>query len=356
MKSHSYILKDTLATIGILCVSFFVCLIIQNIFNTGALVSSIFILGVFLTSAITQGYVHGIVASFVSVLAVNYAFTFPYFKLNFTIPENLISAVVMIVISLITCSFTTSLKRSEAIKAESEKEKMRANLLRAVSHDLRTPLTSIYSAGSTMYKNRKKLTDEQQDKILSGICDDADWLSRMVENLLSITKLDGGNVKIIKTDTALDELIDSVLIKFQKRYPNQKVEIHIPDDFIMIPMDALLIQQVLINILENAMQHAKGMTKLSLKVFTLSDKAIFEIEDNGCGIPEEKMEHIFTGYYAPDDTSIDSGKNNAGIGLSVCATIIKAHGGDIKAENLKTGGALFRFILDMEEKEDDDEQ
>ena len=187
MKSHSYILKDTLATIGILCVSFFVCLIIQNIFNTGALVSSIFILGVFLTSAITQGYVHGIVASFVSVLAVNYAFTFPYFKLNFTIPENLISAVVMIVISLITCSFTTSLKRSEAIKAESEKEKMRANLLRAVSHDLRTPLTSIYSAGSTMYKNRKKLTDEQQDKILSGICDDADWLSRMVE------KTEGGH-------------------------------------------------------------------------------------------------------------------------------------------------------------------
>lgn len=196
MKGHSHILKDTLITIGILCAGFLVCLIIQSIFKTEALISAIFILGVFLISAITQGYVYGIAASFISVLAVNFAFAFPYFKLNFTIPENLVSAIIMIVISLITCGFTTRLKYSEAINAEGEKEKMRANLLRAVSHDLRTPLTSIYSAGSTLYKNRKKLTDEQQDKILSGICEDAAWLSRMVENLLSITKLDGGMLKL----------------------------------------------------------------------------------------------------------------------------------------------------------------
>ncbi len=356
MKNHSHILKDTLITIGILCGTFLICLVVQNIFKTEALVSAMFILGVFLTSAITQGYIYGMVASFISVFAVNFAFTFPYFKLNFTIPENLVSAIIMIVISLITCGFTTRLKHSEAIKRESEKEKMRANLLRAISHDLRTPLTSIYSAGSTLYKNRKKLTDGQQDKILTGICEDAAWLSRMVENLLSITKLDGGNVKIIKIDTALDELVDSALVKFQKRYPAQKVDINIPDDFIMIPMDALLIEQVIINILENAMQHAKGMTKLLLNVFTLSGKAIFEIQDDGCGISDEKMKHIFTGCYTPTDTSIDSNRNNAGIGLSVCATIIKAHGGDIKAENLKTGGAVFRFILDMEEKETNDQQ
>lgn len=93
--------------------------------------------------------------------------------------------------------------------------------------------------------------------MLQDIQQDAQWLFRMVENLLSITKLDSGKVKIIKTPTVLDELIDSVILKFHKRYPDQEVEIDIPDEFVVIPMDAILIQQVLINILENAVQHAK---------------------------------------------------------------------------------------------------
>jgi len=115
-------------------------------------------------------------------------------------------------------------------------------------------------------------------------------------------------------------------------------------------MDALLIEQVLINILENAVQHAEGMTSLKFKVFTISGKAIFEIKDNGCGIPEEKLKDIFSGAYTTYCDMSDNKKNNAGIGLSVCASIIKAHGGDIKAENSKDGGCVFRFILNMEDK------
>lgn len=129
--------------------------------------------------------------------------------------------------------------------------------------------------------------------MLQDIQQDAQWLFRMVENLLSITKLDSGKVKIIKTPTVLDELIDSVILKFHKRYPDQEVEIDIPDEFVVIPMDAILIQQVLINILENAVQHAKGMVHLELKVFLVADKAVFEVQDDGCGIPEEKLESVF---------------------------------------------------------------
>jgi two-component system sensor histidine kinase KdpD len=153
----------------------------------------------------------------------------------------------------------------------------------------------------------------------------------------------------------LDELIDSVILKFKKRYPAQKVILELPDDVVMIPMDAILIEQVLVNILENAVQHAEGMTLLTLRVFKLGKKAIFEIKDNGCGINSKRIDTLFTGYYAQEAGIADSQKKNAGIGLSVCATIIKAHGGSIKAENAETGGAVFRFALDTEEIDDEAE-
>lgn len=129
-------------------------------------------------------------------------------------------------------------KRHEAIKAEGEKERMRANLLRAVSHDLRTPLTTIYASSLTLLENRSNLTEEQKIKILQGIQEDADWLMRMVENLLSVTRIDSGRIKIVKTPTVLDELIDSVILKFRKCYPNQDVMLDIPDDIVVIPMYA----------------------------------------------------------------------------------------------------------------------
>ncbi|MBQ8903149.1 MAG: PAS domain-containing sensor histidine kinase, partial [Oscillospiraceae bacterium] len=305
----------------------------------------------FLISFLTEGYIYGVVSALFSVLIFNFAFSLPFFEFNFTIPENIISAVIMIIVTIITGTLTTQIKRQEAIKAESEKERMRANLLRAVSHDLRTPLTTIYGASSTMLDNFDVFSEEQKLTMLCGIREDSQWLTRMVENLLSVTRLDGGNVKILKTSVSLEELIDSVLKKFRKRYPEQKVILDIPDDFVSIPMDALLIEQVLVNILDNAVEHAEGMTELHLKVSIDDKKAIFEISDNGCGIEPERLKTIFTCYgrcTAPTDTKI-----NSGIGLSVCATIIKAHGGEISAENLNDGGAIFRFSLEIEENYDE---
>lgn len=353
MKKSSGILKDTLITGAIICVCFALCLIIQYIFETNYLISGIFVLGVFLTSVLTQGYVYGIVAALISVLAVGFAFTFPHFTFDFTIPENIISAIILLVVTIITCGLTTKIKRQEVIKAESETERMRANLLRAVSHDLRTPLTTIYGSSSALLDNYDSFSDEQCKQMIAGIKEDSDWLSRMVENLLSVTRLDGAKVELIKTATVLDELIDSVLVKFAKRYPNQKVIVDIPEDIVVIPMDVLLIEQVAINILENAVRHAEGMTRIYVKVFTVSGKAIFEIKDNGCGIDEDKLPNIFTGCYSGGAAPSDGRKNNAGIGLSVCSSIIKAHGGDVSAENLEEGGCVFRFSLDTEDYEND---
>ena len=320
--------------------------------------SMVFLLAVFFVSMYTDGYWWGVAGSVISVLAVNFAFRTPYFAFNFTIPENIFSGVVMLVVSFMTSTLTTRVKKQEQLRMESETEKMRATLLRAVSHDLRTPLTSIYGACSTVIENYDSLEKEQKLKLLGEACSDAQWLNRMVENLLSVTRFDGGQVAVQKTPTVLDELIDTVLVRFQKRYPKVPVTTYLPDSFIVIPMDSMLISQVLTNLLENAAVHAEGMTQLTLRVFTLGSRAVFEVSDNGCGIPKERLRTLFTGVL-PADAAADSGKHGMGIGLSVCAAIIKAHGGEIKAESTPGEGTTIRFWLETEEvdtEETEDEQ
>ena len=345
---RSKIIKDILITVTVMLLAIFSSMVFKKL-NVLEHSTTIFVFAVFLISLYTDGYVYGILSGIVAMLAVNYAFTYPYFKWDFMTPVNVISAVIMTMIAVLTGMLTTKLKEHEVMKAESERERMRANLLRAISHDLRTPLTTIYGASCTLAENIDTLSDEQKRNVLKSIQEDSTWLIRMVENLLSITRIDDGRIKIIKTPIVLDELIESVMSKFTSRYPGQKIEMELPDDIVVIPMDAILIEQVLVNILENAVVHAKGMTKLILRVYTTAHEAVFEVEDNGCGIPKERMHHIFTGCYDGLDNNSDSCKRNAGIGLSVCATIIKAHGGEISAENLKSGGAVFRFALEKEE-------
>ena len=348
MLSKKRVILDCCRMILILVLAFAVNLILRRLFNTQTMTPMIFVLGVYLVAWRTQGYFWGIIASLISVLAVNFAFTYPYWAFNLIRPECLSSAVVMLVVSIMTSALTTKIKRQEQMKAEAEKERMRGNLLRAVSHDLRTPLTSIYGACSAMLENYDEIPRENHLKLLSDVCGDAQWLVRMVENLLSVTRIDADGVQLAKNDTVLEELIDTVLVKFRKHYPEQTVQLEIPDDFVSIPMDAMLISQVLMNLLENAVFHAKGMKHLRLRVEVRYGWAYFHVEDDGCGIPEEKLPKLFTGMLdseAPTDLS----RSSMGIGLSVCSAIIKAHGGDIWARRRPTGGTEVGFRLEMED-------
>ena len=338
---------DWLFTALMLIAAFGINLLLKEIFNTQTMIPIIFVLAVFLIARKTSGYLCGVSASLAGVLAMNYAFTYPYYAFDLISPECVSSAIVMLIVSVMTGTLTTQIKAQDKVKADAEKERMRGNLLRAVSHDLRTPLTAIYGACSALMENYDELNKQQHLKLLSDIQGDASWLVRMVENLLSVTRVDDQSVKLAKQDTVLEELVDAVMVKFRKHYPDVKIQVSIPEDFVSIPMDAMLTQQVLMNLLENAVFHAKGMQNLWLTVELEKDRAIFRVADDGCGLPVERLTDIFSGFQGA--TPSDMGRSNMGIGLSVCAAIVKAHGGRIWAQNRAEGGAEFLFTLDMED-------
>ena len=348
MQINRRTLWDGFFMVAVLLVTFFVNLFLVDRFQTKTMTPMVFVLGVFLVSWRTQGYHWGIIASLISVLLVNWAFTYPYWAFDLMSPECVSSAAVMLIVATMTGALTTRLKQQEKIKAEAEKERMRGNLLRAVSHDLRTPLTSIYGACSVIIENFDILPKERQLKLLQDIQADSQWLNRMVENLLSVTRVDADKVRLSKNSTVLEELVDALIVKFHKHYPKQNVQVELPEGFISIPMDPVLIEQVLMNLLENALFHAKGMEHLWLRVTLKEHQVEFSVEDDGCGIPPERMDRLFTGML-DSESPADSTRSNMGIGLSVCRTIIKAHGSELKAENRPGGGARFSFVLEMEE-------
>ena len=184
--------------------------------------------------------------------------------------------------------------------------------------------------------------------LLKDMQSDAQWLNRMVENLLSVTRVDADKVRLSKHSVVLEELIDTLLVKFYKHYPDQTVQVEIPEEFVSIPMDPMLIEQVLMNLLENAVFHAHGMRNLWLRVTVKNNLAVFTVEDDGCGIPQDRMAYLFTGLL-DSEAPADSTRSNMGIGLSVCRTIIKAHGGELKAANRPEVGAAFTFAIQMED-------
>ena len=343
------ILRNILITVGIMGAATIVCLALQHFSEADTHVPLLFVLAVVIVARFTEGYVYGILSAMAAVVLVNYVFTYPYFELNFSITGYPLTFVVMLATAVMVSALTTQIKWQEQIRLEVEKEKTRANLLRAVSHDLRTPLTSIYGACSAMLENYDALPRQTHIKLLSDVCADAQWLVRMVENLLSVTRVDTSTVRLSKNDTVLEELIDAVLVKFHKHYPDTEVHVEIPEEFVSIPMDAMLISQVLMNLLENAVFHAKGMENLRLRVEVKGSWAYFYVEDDGCGIPEEKLSRLFTGMLG-SEAPTDQSRSSMGIGLSVCSAIIKAHGGEIWANKRAGGGTEVGFRLEMEDE------
>lgn len=320
-------------------------------------IAMLYTLGVFIITRYTNGYIYGMLFSIMSVLSVNFFFTYPYQDFNFTIEGYQVTFVGMFAIAIITSAMSTNMKQQaeqiaqqEKDLMEAQKEKMRANLLRAVSHDLRTPLTGIIGNSSSYLEMGDKLSDEEKNELMEHINSDANWLLNMVENLLSVTRINNETASVAKSLEAVDEVASAAVIHFRQRFPDAEVRVKVPDDLVMVMMDAMLIQQVILNILQNAQMHAKSTKPLELTIDEDREKVFFHIRDYGVGIDESRLETIFDGEgYRPDETKTD-GYKGMGIGLSICKTIINAHGGKIIAIN-HPDGAEFRFSLPKEKEE-----
>lgn len=310
-------------------------------------VGIVFMLAVMLAARYTDGYVPGIIASIIGVICVNYVFTYPFMELDFTLDGYPVTFIAMLLISGITSTTTTHLKEQNHILMEAEKETMRANLLRAVSHDLRTPLTGIIGASSGYLENSSHMTEEEKTLMVSNIHEDANWLLNMVENLLSVTRIRDTGAQVTKSAEPLEEVAAEAVQRFHKRLPDAVIHVTVPDDFIMVPMDATLIEQVIINLLENAVYHSHSDEPIDLNITVHDGFAWFDITDRGCGILPERLDTLFDGCTPSPNNSGDSHKG-MGIGLSICKTIITAHGGTISASNEKQG-ARFTFTLPLGE-------
>ncbi len=317
-------------------------------------IALVYILTVILISYHTDKYRYGILAAICSVFFIN-LLTYPFFEFNFAMSGYPITFLFMYFISILTSATTFRLKDQarrikddEKLILEAEKEKLRANLLRAVSHDLRTPLTSIIGASSSYLENEDTLSSGEKRALVSQISEDADWLLHMVENLLSVTRItDSGANTLKKSPEAMEEVLLDAISTIRKRYPSMQVRMSLPDEFLLVPMDPLLIKQVIMNLLENAYFHAHSQKPVECFLSSADDSVSVHIRDYGIGIPKEHTDSIFDAAPSSPSSASDTRKG-MGIGLSICKAIINAHGGSIHAVS-HPDGAEFYFTLPKEE-------
>lgn len=348
--NKKHIIKNSLITLGILAATALLCLFLQRFSEADTHVPLVFVLAILFISRFTDGYAYGIIASVICVMGVNYIFTYPYFAFNFTLTGYSLTFVVMLTVSWCVSALTTQIKKQEKVRLEIEKEKMRGNLLRAVSHDIRTPLTAISGAASALMENYKFLTEEDVLELVKNMKEESQWLIQIVENLLSITRMENGSgaPKLTTEEELVEDIVGSAVLKFKKRHSNIEISVTLPEDILLVPMDGILIEQVMVNLLENSVQHGKHTSKIWIRVIDERDYAVFYVEDNGVGIKDSVLPKIFDGNIHSDSGEESDSARNMGIGLSVCMSIVKAHKGGMKAENRKEGGARMKFWLPKE--------
>lgn len=271
-------------------------------------IALLYIIAQILIARYTNGYLHGLFSSVFSVICINFFFTYPFFRLNFTLSGYPVTFIGMLIITLLTTATTSSLLSDDSI-----------------------------------------LSDAEKRELLENIENDSSWLLNMVENLLSVTRInDTVTHQVNKTPEIVEEVVAEAVQRLKKRFPSASIIVHVPTDYLLIPMDAILIEQVLINLLENALIHSGSSHSPELTVTDHPDHVTFCVKDFGHGLNPDVIPDIFSGI-CHNTGSVDSHKG-MGIGLSICKTIIDAHNGYIEAKN-HTNGALFLFTLPKEEEE-----
>jgi two-component system sensor histidine kinase KdpD len=234
------------------------------------------------------------------------------------------------------------------ISLEIEREKLRANLLRMISHDLRTPLTSISGNAGILMGSAGSLSDGQKRSLYADIYDDSMWLINLVENLLSITRLDNGAVSIALQPELVEEVVEEALQHVDRRKAEHRIEVRLGDELMMARMDSRLIAQVLINLVNNAIRYTLPGSRIEISAHREERVVVMEVSDDGPGIPKHQKEHLFDMFYTADNALAD-GRRGLGLGLSLCRSIVQAHGGAMALKDNSPRGTVFSFTLPLEE-------
>ena len=236
-------------------------------------------------------------------------------------------------------------KEKNAVLAKNEQ--LRGDLLRAISHDLRTPLCSISGNADMLLSNSDRLDEATRYQIYTDIHEDSEWLIGVVENLLSITRLNDGRLKFKFTDQLLDEVIAESLRHVSRKHDAYKIVADC-EELVLTRMDVHLIIQVLVNLIDNAIKYTPSGSVISIRGFKKAGKAQVSVEDNGPGIPDEMKPHIFEMFYTGKTTVADS-QRSLGLGLALCRSIIEAHDGTLVLSNHAPHGCNFTFTLPLSE-------
>ncbi len=237
-------------------------------------------------------------------------------------------------------------KEEAAVLAQNEQ--LRANLLRTISHDLRSPLTSISGNAENLLHNGAVLSPQMQREMVRDIYDDAIWLNQLVENLLAITRIGEGSMKLNLTAQLVDEVITEALSHIQRRNTTHPIDAALPEELLLARMDAQLICQVLINLVDNAIKYTPVGTPVSLSARREGSFAVITVADQGPGIPDDQKDRAFEMFYTGNAAVADC-RRSLGLGLSLCRSIVQAHGGEIMLTDNQPSGCVFSMTIPISE-------
>jgi len=235
-------------------------------------------------------------------------------------------------------------EEQKMVQNKMQREHLRADMLRSISHDFRTPLAGIMGLASTALDNYDKLDDEVRKNFLQSVYEDADWLNELVENILQTTRFDEGRVKLNMEEEAAEEIITDAVTHVKKHANRSNIYVNIPDEIILIRVDGILIRQVIVNILNNAINYSPAESEISVSLYREANHAVIEVKDNGPGFLPDDLSSVFEPY------SHGSSKNNAnrkgmGLGLALCKSIVEAHDGKIIIKNHEPHGTIVSFYV-----------
>lgn len=343
------VLRDCIMTVAVLTATTLICWNLRETAYREVHITLLYVLATLMISRFTERFQFGLAASLISILEIDYFFMAPYFQIDFSISGYPFTFFVIFSVSIVVSMLMHEVRLQKKHQIEADREKMRANLLRAVSHDIRSPLTSVIGSVSTVIDNYQKMETKESIALLKDARAEAQWLIRVVENLLLVTRMDGVRATLKKTEEPVEEVLSSALVKLRKRFPEAAIKVKISEELFFVPMDVILIEQVICNLVENALIHGKTVSQIEITVDAEGEEAIFCIEDDGEGIAPEVQKKLFKESMYREKGESANEKRNMGIGLSVCKSIIEAHGGSLHVGNRPQGGARVSFSLPLED-------